>query len=30
VVADALAAHIAAFPPGGDGSILTSIVGTVY
>lgn len=30
VVADALAAHIAAFPPGVDGSIFTSSVGKVY
>jgi integrase len=30
VVADALAAHIAGFPPGADGSILTSSVGAVY
>ncbi|GAA3172767.1 site-specific integrase [Blastococcus jejuensis] len=30
VVAEALAAHIAAFPPGADGSIFTSSVGAVY
>ncbi len=30
VVADALAAHIAAFPPGADGSIFTSTVGAIY
>lgn len=30
VVADALAAHIAAFPPGADGSIFTSSVGKVH
>lgn len=30
VVADALAAHIAEFPPGDDGSIFTSSVGAVY
>ncbi len=30
VVADALAAHIAEFPPGADGSIFTSTVGAVY
>lgn len=30
VVADALAAHIAEFPPGSDGSIFTSSTGLVY
>src|SRR3954468_10591155 len=30
VVADVLAAHIAGFPPGADGSIFTSSVGAVY
>src|SRR5829696_4137526 len=30
VVADALAVHIAAFPPGTDGTIFTSTVGAVY